>query len=83
MAIGVLEVQRVAVIGAGIMGTGIAQVATRAGYLVSLLDVAPGAAQKRHLDPPWVPAPRPMGSCCSTRLQASHRLVPSPWRDGH
>ena len=46
MGIGVLEVQRVGVIGAGTMGTGIAQVAARAGYQVELFDVAPGAAQK-------------------------------------
>jgi 3-hydroxybutyryl-CoA dehydrogenase len=46
MAITVLDVQRVAVIGAGTMGTGIAQVAARAGYVVELFDVAPGAAQK-------------------------------------
>ncbi len=46
MAITVLEVQRVAVIGAGTMGTGIAQVAARAGYVVELFDVAPGAAQR-------------------------------------
>ncbi|TMA29969.1 MAG: 3-hydroxyacyl-CoA dehydrogenase family protein [Deltaproteobacteria bacterium] len=46
MAITVLDVQRVAVIGAGVMGTGIAQVAARAGYRVELFDVIPGAAQK-------------------------------------
>jgi 3-hydroxybutyryl-CoA dehydrogenase len=46
MAITVLDVQRVAVIGAGTMGTGIAQVAARAGYRVELFDVIPGAAQK-------------------------------------
>jgi 3-hydroxybutyryl-CoA dehydrogenase len=46
MAITVLEVQRVAVIGAGTMGTGIAQVAARAGYVVELFDVATGAAQR-------------------------------------
>ena len=41
-----IDVQRVAVIGAGTMGTGIAQVAARAGYRTELFDVAPGAAQK-------------------------------------
>jgi 3-hydroxybutyryl-CoA dehydrogenase len=46
MAITVLDVQRVGVIGSGVMGTGIAQVAARAGYQVALYDVAPGAAQK-------------------------------------
>ena len=46
MAITVLDVQRVAVIGAGVMGTGIAQVAARAGYRVELFDVVAGAAQK-------------------------------------
>jgi 3-hydroxybutyryl-CoA dehydrogenase len=46
MGIGVLDVQRVAVIGAGTMGTGIAQVAARAGYRTELFDVVPGAAQK-------------------------------------
>jgi 3-hydroxybutyryl-CoA dehydrogenase len=42
----VLDVQRVAVIGAGTMGGGIAQVAARAGYETRIFDVAPGAAQK-------------------------------------
>jgi 3-hydroxybutyryl-CoA dehydrogenase len=46
MAISVLDVQRVAVIGAGTMGTGIAQVAARAGYRTEIFDVAAGAAQK-------------------------------------
>ncbi|TMA25441.1 MAG: 3-hydroxyacyl-CoA dehydrogenase family protein [Deltaproteobacteria bacterium] len=46
MAITVVEVQRVAVIGAGTMGTGIAQVAARAGYQVELFDAAAGAVQK-------------------------------------
>jgi 3-hydroxybutyryl-CoA dehydrogenase len=41
-----LDVQRVLVVGAGTMGTGIAQVAARAGYRTELFDVAPGAAQK-------------------------------------
>jgi 3-hydroxybutyryl-CoA dehydrogenase len=41
-----IDVQRALVIGAGIMGTGIAQVAARAGYRTDLYDVAPGAAQK-------------------------------------
>lgn len=41
-----IDVQRVLVIGAGTMGTGIAQVAARAGYRTSLFDVAPGAAEK-------------------------------------
>jgi 3-hydroxybutyryl-CoA dehydrogenase len=42
----VLDVQRVSVIGAGTMGSGIAQVAARAGYETRLFDVAEGAAQK-------------------------------------
>ncbi len=46
MGIAVLDVQRVAVIGSGTMGTGIAQVAARAGYRTELFDVAAGAAQK-------------------------------------
>ena len=46
MSIGAIDVQRVLVIGAGTMGTGIAQVAARAGYRVELFDVAAGAAQK-------------------------------------
>ena len=46
MALTVLDVQRALVIGAGTMGTGIAQVAARAGYRTELYDVAPGAAQK-------------------------------------
>ena len=46
MSINSIDVQRVLVIGAGTMGTGIAQVAARAGYRVELFDLAPGAAQK-------------------------------------
>jgi 3-hydroxybutyryl-CoA dehydrogenase len=41
-----LDVQRVAVIGSGTMGSGIAQVAARAGYETALFDAAPGVAQK-------------------------------------
>ena len=46
MPISLLDVQRVAVFGAGTMGTGIAQVAARAGYRTEIFDVAPGAAQR-------------------------------------
>ena len=42
----VLDVQRIAVVGAGTMGAGIAQVAARAGYVTALFDVAPGAAAR-------------------------------------
>ena len=41
-----LDVQRVAVIGSGTMGSGIAQVAARAGYETALFDAAPGVAQR-------------------------------------
>jgi 3-hydroxybutyryl-CoA dehydrogenase len=43
-----LDVQRVLVVGAGVMGSGIAQVAARAGYRTELYDVAAGAAQRAH-----------------------------------
>jgi 3-hydroxybutyryl-CoA dehydrogenase len=46
MAVRALDVQRVLVVGAGVMGSGIAQVAARAGYRTELYDVAPGAAQR-------------------------------------
>src|SRR3981189_1582895 len=46
MAISMLDVQRVAVIGSGTMGSGIAQVAALAGYETALFDAAPGVAQK-------------------------------------
>jgi 3-hydroxybutyryl-CoA dehydrogenase len=46
MALRELDVQRVLVVGAGVMGTGIAQVAARAGYRTELFDVAAGAAQR-------------------------------------
>jgi 3-hydroxybutyryl-CoA dehydrogenase len=46
MGISVVEVQRVAVVGAGTMGSGIAQVAARAGYKTTIFDVADGAAQR-------------------------------------
>jgi 3-hydroxybutyryl-CoA dehydrogenase len=42
----VLEVQKVAVIGAGTMGTGIAQIAARAGYRTAIYDAAEGAARR-------------------------------------
>ncbi|HYS10664.1 MAG TPA: 3-hydroxyacyl-CoA dehydrogenase family protein [Myxococcales bacterium] len=41
-----IDVQRVLVVGAGTMGTGIAQVAARAGYRTEIYDVAGGAAQR-------------------------------------
>jgi 3-hydroxybutyryl-CoA dehydrogenase len=41
-----VDVQRVLVVGAGTMGTGIAQVAARAGYRTELFDVAAGAAPR-------------------------------------
>jgi len=41
-----IDVQRVLVVGAGTMGTGIAQVAARAGYRTEIFDVAAGAAQR-------------------------------------
>jgi 3-hydroxybutyryl-CoA dehydrogenase len=41
-----VEVQRVAVIGAGTMGTGIAQVAARSGYRTDLYDAVEGAARR-------------------------------------
>jgi len=41
-----IDVRRVLVVGAGIMGGGIAQVAARAGYRTELFDVAPGAAER-------------------------------------
>ncbi len=41
-----IDVQRVLVVGAGTMGSGIAQVAARAGYRTELFDVAAGAAQR-------------------------------------
>jgi len=46
MALRELDVQRVLVVGAGTMGTGIAQVAARAGYQTELFDIVPGAAQR-------------------------------------
>ena len=46
MTISMLDVQRVAVIGSGTMGSGIAQVAARAGYETALFDAAPGVAQR-------------------------------------
>ena len=41
-----VDVQRVLVVGAGTMGTGIAQVAARAGYRTEIFDVAAGAAPR-------------------------------------
>jgi len=41
-----IDVQRVLVVGAGTMGSGIAQVAARSGYRTEVFDVAPGAAQR-------------------------------------
>jgi len=41
-----VDVQRVLVVGAGTMGSGIAQVAARAGYRTELFDVEAGAAQR-------------------------------------
>jgi 3-hydroxybutyryl-CoA dehydrogenase len=79
MAIGVLDVQRVLVIGAGTMGTGIAQVAARAGYRTELYDVAAGAAQK-SLDRIADSLARAVekGRCTATeREEALQRLGPA------
>jgi len=43
-----MAIERIAVIGAGQMGTGIAQVAAQSGLRVTLLDVVPDLAQKAH-----------------------------------
>src|SRR5512136_2619844 len=43
-----MAIERVAVIGAGQMGSGIAQVAAQAGLQVVLLDAVPGLAEKAH-----------------------------------
>ncbi len=42
--------KRIAVIGAGTMGAGIAQVAATAGHVVYLYDAAPGAVDRAHTD---------------------------------
>jgi 3-hydroxybutyryl-CoA dehydrogenase len=43
-----MAIQRIAVVGAGQMGTGIAQVAAQSGLSVTLLDAIPGLAAKAH-----------------------------------
>jgi len=43
-----MAIERIAVIGAGQMGTGIAQVAAQAGLEVALVDVAPELAKRSH-----------------------------------
>ena len=43
-----MEISKIAVVGAGQMGAGIAQVAAQAGLTVVLVDIAPGAARKAH-----------------------------------
>lgn len=41
-----MKIQRVGVIGAGLMGSGIAQVSAQAGFDVTLIDMANGALGK-------------------------------------
>ena len=43
-----MAIQRIAVVGAGQMGSGIAQVAAQSGLTVTLLDAIPGLAAKAH-----------------------------------
>jgi 3-hydroxybutyryl-CoA dehydrogenase len=43
-----MAIQRIAVVGAGQMGSGIAQVAAQSGLTVTLLDAVPGLAVKAH-----------------------------------
>jgi len=43
-----MAIQRIAVVGAGQMGSGIAQVAAQSGLTVTLLDAVPGLAAKAH-----------------------------------
>jgi 3-hydroxybutyryl-CoA dehydrogenase len=83
MGISVLDVQRVLVIGAGTMGTGIAQVAARAGYRTELFDVAAGAAA-RSLDRIGDSLARSVekGRCTAQeRDDALHRLSVAPELD--
>src|SRR5512139_3331937 len=43
-----MAIQRIAVVGAGQMGSGIAQVAAQSGLAVTLIDGVPGLAAKSH-----------------------------------
>ncbi len=43
-----MEVKRVSVIGAGTMGSGIAQVAAESGFEVSIIDAAPGLGERGY-----------------------------------
>ena len=65
---------QVAVIGAGTMGIGIAQVAAAAGHPVRLFDIAPAAAQRAIDDP--------LAACASGSTTARPTLRPPKpcWR---
>jgi 3-hydroxybutyryl-CoA dehydrogenase len=79
MSISMLDVRRVAVIGSGTMGSGIAQVAARAGYDTRLFDAAPGVAGKalERIGDSLARAVE-KGKCTSDeRAQALARLAPS------
>lgn len=48
-----MEIQQIAIVGSGVMGRGIAQVAATAGYPVKLIDIAPEPLQKAVEDITW------------------------------
>ncbi len=78
-----IDVQRVLIVGAGTMGTGIAQVAARAGYRTEIFDVASGAAQ-RSLERVGDSLARAVekGRCTAEeRAQALQRLTVAPELD--
>ncbi|MFH1481299.1 MAG: 3-hydroxyacyl-CoA dehydrogenase NAD-binding domain-containing protein, partial [Pseudomonadota bacterium] len=48
-----MEIKKIFVLGAGVMGSGIAQVCAQAGYLVTLCDLNEGIAEKAMKNIGW------------------------------
>jgi 3-hydroxybutyryl-CoA dehydrogenase len=74
-----IDVQRVLVVGGGTMGTGIAQVAARAGYRTEIYDVVGGAAQ-RSLERVGESLSRAVekGRCSAEEREQAPSTSPSP-----
>ena len=72
-------IEKVAVIGAGVMGAGIAAHVANAGIPVVLLDIVPPGAANRF--PPCTSPPLPMACACRCVPALRKRNVPNgPWR---
>ncbi len=80
-----MNIQKVAVIGAGVMGAGIAAHITNAGIPVYLLDIVPGQAQGQPLpmigrgNPLWLPGSENRNSIAEAAIAKMLKAEPAPF----